>query len=125
MISEIGKRLVSYSVPANLIRQWSYCPRVVYYMELTNMDFHRPQWVKQGEEFHQIEEKLWQRRNLSRFNLEGGQVLHNMRIKNDELGLHGIVDMAMETEKTVHAVAFKLSSTPKLHTASTQQPRGL
>lgn len=113
MISEIGKRLVSYSVPANLIRQWSYCPRVVYYMELTNMDFHRPQWVKQGEEFHQIEEKLWQRRNLSRFNLKGGQVLHNLRIKNDELGLHGIVDMAIETDKTIHAAEFKLSANNK------------
>ncbi len=113
MISKIGKRLVSYSVPANLIRQWSYCPRVVYYMELTNIDFHRPQWVKQGEDFHQIEEKLWQRRNLSRFNLESGQVIHNLRIKDDELGLHGIVDMAIETDKTIHAAEFKLSANNK------------
>ena len=64
---------MSFSVPVNLIRQWCYCPRVVYYIELTNIPIHRPIWVKQGEDFHQLEEKLWQRRNLSRFDLKKGK----------------------------------------------------
>ena len=101
------------SIPVNLIRQWCYCPRVVYYMELTDMTVHRPLWVKQGEEFHQSENLLWQRRNLSRFKLSSGKTHHNLTMQSDELGLHGIVDMAVETEREVYAVEFKLSPNNK------------
>ena len=101
------------SLPANLIRQWSYCPRVVYYMELTNIAFYRPAWVKQGESFHQTEKKLWQRRNLSRFNLENGKTHYNLPLKDSKLGLHGVVDMAIETKTSVYAVEFKLSVNKK------------
>ena len=101
------------SVPVNLIRQWCYCPRVVYYMELTDISVHRPIWVKQGEDFHILEEKLWQRRNLSRFNLASGKTHHNLVMQNDKLGLHGIVDMAIETDDSVYAVEFKLSANNK------------
>jgi len=104
---------MSYSVPVNLIRQWCYCPRVVYYMELTDIAFHRPAWVKQGEDFHRLETKLWQRRNLSRFNLDKGQIHHNLNLRDGELALHGIVDMAIETDEAVYAVEFKLSATNK------------
>lgn len=108
-----GERQMLYSVPVNLIRQWSYCPRVVYYMELMNVSFYRPIWVKQGEQFHEVEKKLWNRRNLSRFNLHTGKVHHNLMMKNLELGFHGIVDMAIETESAVYAVEFKLSAQSK------------
>ena len=101
------------SVPVNLLRQWCYCPRVVYYMELTETPVHRPLWVKQGEDFHLLEEKLWQRRNLSRFKLASGKTYHNLAMRNDELGLHGIVDMAIETDDAVYAVEFKLSPNNK------------
>ena len=113
MSSEIGTRPLLSSLPVNLIRQWCYCPRVVYYMELTDIVFHRPTWVGQGEDFHRIEEKLWQRRNLSRFKLQSGKKYHNLSIQSGELALHGIVDMAIETEEAVYAVEFKLSANNK------------
>lgn len=102
-----------YSIPINLIRQWCYCPRVVYYMELTKVSFYRPTWVKQGEQFHQIEQKLWRRRNLSRFNLQNGKIHHNLMIRSAKFGLHGIVDMAIETDTAVYAVEFKISAANK------------
>ncbi len=101
---------MSYSIPVNLIRQWCYCPRKVYYFELTDFKIEYPTWIKQGEDFHQREEKLWRRRNLSRFNLKNGETHHNLVIKDDELELHGIVDMAIETDEAVHAIEFKLSA---------------
>jgi len=99
-----------YSVPVHLIRQWCYCPRVVYYSELTNVAFYRPAWVKQGKDFHQLEQKLWKRRNLSRFNLDKGKVYHNLKMQDDDFGMHGVVDMAIETDEKVYAVEFKLSA---------------
>lgn len=101
------------SIPVNLIRQWCYCPRVVYYMELMETPVQRPIWVQQGEDFHRLEEKLWQRRNFSRFKLDSGKIYHNLSLRNDELGLHGIVDMAIETDEEVYAVEFKLSANNK------------
>ena len=101
------------SVPVNLIRQWCYCPRVVYYMELMDIPVHRPAWVKQGEDFHRLEEKLWQRRNLSRFRLTSGKIHHNLAMRSEKLGLHGIVDMAVETDEAVYPVEFKLSPSNK------------
>ena len=112
-ISETGKKPELFSVPVNLIRQWCYCPRVVYYMELTDTAFHRPRWVEQGKSFHHREEKLWQRRNLSRFNLEHGETFHNLELQDEALGLNGIVDMAIKTDEAVYAVEFKLSANGK------------
>ncbi len=100
---------MSSSIPVNLIRQWCYCPRVVYYMELTNVDFHRPSWVQQGQDFHQLEAKLWNRRSLSRFELKEGKIYHNLVLENKALLLHGIVDMAIETNNAVYAVEFKIT----------------
>ena len=82
-------------------------------MELMETPVHRPIWVKQGEDFHRVEEKLWQRRNLSRFKLASGRTHHNLEMLNDDLGLHGIVDMAIETNEAVYAVEFKLSASGK------------
>ncbi len=101
------------SVPVNLIREWCYCPRKVFYMECMNISPIYPRWVKQGEDFHKEEEKLWKRRNLSRFNLKEGKQYHNLSVKNKDLGLHGIVDMVIETENTVYAIEFKLSANNK------------
>lgn len=102
--------MMSSSLPVNLIRQWCYCPRVVYYQEILKSPIHRPTWVKQGEDFHSLEEKLWQRRNLSRFNLKKGKKYYQLSLKNSSLGLHGIVDMAIETKNAVYAIEFKLST---------------
>ena len=72
-----------------------------------------PTWIKQGEDFHHKEKKLWSRRNLTRFNLKDGKTFHNLKMDDDELGLHGIVDMAIETDESVYAIEFKLSASNK------------
>ncbi len=121
----IGLRLMSFdesttshvassyeSIPVSLIRQWCYCPRVVYYLELLNLKTEQPLWVKQGREFQQSEEEHWQRRNLSRFKLRAGSKFFNVVLKCDELGMHGIADMVIDTEFLVYPVEFKLSPSP-------------
>lgn len=101
------------SIPVNLIRQWCYCPRKVYYFELTDFKVEYETWIKQGEHFHREEEKLWSRRNLSRFNLDEGKIHHNLSLQDDTLGLHGIADMVIDTDEAVYAVEFKLSANNK------------
>ncbi len=113
MTLKIGMKQKSFSVPANLLRQWCYCPRVVYYIELTDIVANYPLWVKQGENFHQLEEKLWQRRNLSRFKLKDGKKFYNLAIRDSLYGFHGVVDMAIETHEFVYPIEFKLSASNK------------
>jgi CRISPR-associated exonuclease Cas4 len=101
---------VSFSIPVNLIRQWCYCPRIVYYIELTEFKVVYPGWVKQGERFHQKETELWRRRNLSRFSLEKGEIHLDYDAKSIKHQIHGIADMIIETDDTVHPVEFKLAN---------------
>ena len=110
---QIGKKAMSFSIPVNFLRQWCYCPRIVYYMELTNYQVIYPAWVRQGEEFHSTEEKLWQRRNLSRFNLSEGERYHNISLHSSTLNMHGIADMAIKTKDAIYAIEYKLSANNK------------
>ncbi len=75
--------------------------------------FAYPEWVRQGEHFHQMEAILWQRRNLSRFHLREGKQHHSLSMYSAALGLHGIADMVVETDETVYAVEFKLAASNK------------
>ncbi len=100
---------MSFSLPVNLIRQWCYCPRIVYYIELTEFPVVYPGWVRQGERFHQKETTLWQRRNLSRFGLEKGKIHLDYGGKSLKYQIHGIADMVIETDDAVYPVEFKLA----------------
>ncbi len=98
------------SLPVNLIRNWCFCPRVVYYSELSDFPRLYPPWVRQGEQFHEKEAELWQRRNLSRFNLATGKIHLNYAAASILHGIHGITDMVIESDEDVYPVEFKLSS---------------
>ncbi len=99
-----------FSVPVNLVRQWCYCPRIVYYLELTPFAVSYPHWVKQGERFHEEEAKLWLRRNLSRFHLKDGKVHLGLSAGSTIHQIHGIADMVIETADAVFPVEFKLAN---------------
>ena len=109
-----GRSMELYSLPVNLIRQWCFCPRIVYYRELLNMSAVEPLWSKQGTSFHGREQLLFRRRNLTRFCLSEGKKRYNQSLKSDRLQLHGIADLLIETENSVHAVDFKCSRKVKL-----------
>ena len=100
-----------FDVPAHLVRQWCYCPRIVYYIELTDFAVDYPRWVRQGEKFHLKEAQRWKRRNLSRFNLENGQLHMDCAMRSMKHHLYGVADMVIESENEVYPVEFKLAST--------------
>ena len=108
--SKIGLKQMSFSVSPNLLFQWAYCPRKVYYAKLTNLKVSLPDWVRQGREFHAQETQFWKRRNYSRFGLEDGESYYNLSIESDKLEMHGILDMAIQTDQAVFPVEFKISA---------------
>lgn len=68
-----------------------------------------PLWSKQGVNFHEREEQLFHRRNLTRFDLKSGKKWYNQKLKSHNLQLHGVVDFLIETKNSIYAVDFKCS----------------
>lgn len=102
----------SSSLPASLLRQWAFCPRIPWFMEALGLSPPRPLWVRQGVEHHQRERMLQRRRRLSRYGLEGARLVHNPSLSAPGLGLHGIPDALLETGYSVHPLEFKLGEAP-------------
>ena len=100
----------AYSIPVSLLRQWCFCPRIVYYRELLQLRVLEPMWSIQGSEYHKRESELFKRRNLSRFNLSKGAKHHNVSIQDKSLKLHGICDLIIETLDSVFVVEYKLGN---------------
>ncbi len=113
MSLKIGRSGMLYSIPSNYIRQWCYCPRIVYYMEFTSFRPEYPIWVKQGYLYHENEARLWNRRNLSRFGLETGKIRLNYSLSSKKYGIHGVSDMIIESNNKVFPVEFKLDKSLK------------
>jgi len=100
---------MSYSLPIHLLRQYSFCERIPNFQELLKITPVRPQWVKQGEDFHAKQEQVFKHRTLKRFDLEKAQQLFNVSVSDEQLQLHGIVDSVLVTKKEVFPIEFKLS----------------
>lgn len=99
---------MSYSLPISLIRQYCFCPRIPYFQELLKLNPARPQWVRQGEDLHQKQEKVFKHRTLKRFNLEQAQQKFNIFVSSESFALHGLVDSILVNETHIFPIEFKL-----------------
>jgi len=106
------------ALTAGDIKQFFYCPRIVYFRYL--MPSFRPTTYKMEEgKIRQAEEVILEkRRTLVRFNIKGykkgkaaekpmAERLFNLKLVSLRLGISGIVDMAIITNDEVIPVDFK------------------
>lgn len=100
------------SIPINIIREWCFCPRVVYYRELLNLKTQKPLWVVQGEDFHNKVEHLEKRRSFKRYGLNTAVRHFNVNLKSSKYHIHGIVDWVLETDSNVYIVEYKINPNP-------------
>ena len=99
--------MTSYKIPANIIRQWCFCPRVVYYRELLNLQSYKPLWVKQGEDKHLSFKDLIRRREFAKLGLSKGIRYFDLSIESEKYDLYGVVDLIIECENAVYVVDYK------------------
>ncbi|MDI6716033.1 MAG: CRISPR-associated protein Cas4 [Actinomycetota bacterium] len=94
----------------NDIKQYIYCPRVVYFTYC--MALVRPTTTKMqfGKQSHKREESLQKRRTLVKYQLIHGERRFNLRLKSERLGLSGMLDMAIFTRREAIPVEFKMST---------------
>ena len=81
------------------IKQYFYCPRVVYHTYFTPV--HRPTThpMELGALEHEVLSVLERRRTLARYGLEaGGSRKFHVSLHAESLGLTGVLDLLIETE---------------------------
>lgn len=97
-------------IPVTDLKQWAYCPRVVYYHRVM-AGVGRPTYkMKEGLEAQELIERLELRRTLKEYGLEGAQRRFGVWLQNTELGLSGKIDLLLEGADEIAVVDFKLTS---------------
>jgi len=89
------------------IKQFIYCPRVVYYQYVLPVDRKITRKMENGREEHIELDRLEKRRKLKRYGLAEGERKFHTRLYSPRLELEGILDMHIVTDKGLFPVEFK------------------
>ena len=100
-------------IPINLIRQYTFCPRIVYYNLLTNIKPSFPRQVSLGGDYHTLQEKLSKNRKFKKLHIEYEEVILEKYIENEKLNICGIVDLAFLSKDEVIPIEFKFVDSKK------------
>lgn len=92
------------------LRQWSYCPRVVYYHQLMPGAGQMTYKMREGLRAQEMVESLEMRRTLRGYGLEGARREFGVWMSDERLGLSGKVDLLLRSERFAAVVDFKLTS---------------
>ena len=93
------------------LKQWAYCPRVVYYAYF--MPSIRPETylMLEGRMAHEEEELREVRRSLRRYGLERAERYMRVELQDEVLGVSGRVDLVLRLTDEIIPVEYKLETT--------------
>lgn len=94
------------------LRQWHYCPRVIFFERCTPVRRRETVLMTYGREKHQKELQLERRRTLSRYELAAGERHYDVRLTSPELGLSGELDLLIVNGHEAYPIEFKHSQRP-------------
>lgn len=92
------------------LKQFAYCPRVLFYALCVPVKRYVPPRVEIGTEVHALVERLERRRGVRRFGFGRAEKRFEVRCSSARLGLNGTVDMLLETAVALAPVEFKMSA---------------
>jgi CRISPR-associated exonuclease Cas4 len=79
------------------LKQWRYCPRIVWYRHCLPQIRPVTSLMRQGIEAHQDEAAREERRSLRAYGLAVGERAFDLRLQSAHLGLRGRLDLAIAT----------------------------
>ena len=94
-------------IPVNLIRQYIFCPRIVYFNLLTNIKPFYPRHVSLGEDYHKLQEKLSKNRKFKKLNIIYDDIILDKYIENTDFNICGKVDLALICHNEIVPIEFK------------------
>ena len=89
------------------IRQYHYCPRVVYYTYVQPLERPVTFKMEHGQTAEDREQELEKRRTLHRYGLGEGSREFNVSLSSDSLGLSGRLDLLVTTQTEIVPIEFK------------------
>jgi len=97
-------------IPVTDLKQWAYCPRIVYYHRVMPAVGKPTFKMKEAAAAQDLIESLEMRRSLLKYGLDGAYRRFNVWLTDQALGLSGKIDLLLESEEEVAVVDFKLTS---------------
>ena len=97
-------------IPVTDLKQWVYCPRIVYYHCVMPAKGKPTFKMREAVAAQDLVEGLEMRRGLQRYGLEGARRRFGVWLSSEEFGLSGKLDLLLEGEKEIAVVDFKLTS---------------
>lgn len=102
-------------IPVTWIKQYHFCPRIVYFLGVLGYDERITESMVEGREAHGVED----RRGAKRRTLGGGRGERvkarwsSLHIASERLGIEGVVDEVVETERGLAVVEVKWARAPR------------
>lgn len=98
------------AVIATDLKQWAYCPRIVYYRRVMP-GVGKPTFkMQEARNAQALTERLEMRRGLREYGMDAARRRFGVWLSNEALGLAGKVDLVLETDRSAAVVDFKLTS---------------
>lgn len=94
-------------IPINLIRQYKFCPRIVYFNLLTNIKPIFPRQVSLGTDYHTLQNEMLKSRKFKKFKIDFNEIISDKYFENEKLNICGKVDLAFICEEEIIPVEFK------------------
>ena len=89
------------------IKQYVYCPRVLYFTYVLPVDKKVTRKMAYGQEYHVELDRLEKRRKLKRYNLSEGERKFHTHLYSPRLGLEGKLDLHIVCGQELIPVEFK------------------
>jgi len=97
-------------LPVAELRQWTYCPRVVYFHQLMPGAGVATYKMNEGLRAQEMIEGLEMRRTLREYGLDAARREFGVWLKDEGLGLTGKLDLLLRGEREAAVVEFKLTA---------------
>jgi CRISPR-associated exonuclease Cas4 len=91
----------------NDIKQYAYCPRIVFYQYSMPVEKKATWKMEQGKIEEAEIDRLERRRKLSRYRLVEGERRFHFRLSSARLGLNGKLDLLIDSPEGLFPVDFK------------------
>ena len=91
------------------LKQWAYCPRIVFYNYVMPVDKKRTYKMQHGRSAEEAIDRLEKRRKLTEFGLAEGRRHFHVWCNSYRLGLSGKLDLLVDSAAGLIPVDFKAS----------------
>lgn len=97
-------------LPVTELKQWAYCPRIVYYHQIMPGIGQPTYKMKEAVRAQDMIESLEMRRTLREYGLDGAARQFGVWLTDEDLGISGKLDLLLKGATECGVVDFKLTS---------------